>query len=107
MGYSATDIITTLFRVTKNAESHEFVKLEFLRVSHASDWGQQSFSEGDARSGLGCCLRQEHGIRGTWDPRYISPPLQEIGFCHMRITEGVDSRLQLSGLLAKMCKIMG
>ena len=32
MGYSATDIITTLFRVTKSAESHEFVKLEFLRV---------------------------------------------------------------------------
>ncbi|GAX74242.1 hypothetical protein CEUSTIGMA_g1691.t1 [Chlamydomonas eustigma] len=61
MGYSATDLITTLFRVTKNAECHEFVKLEFLR---------------------------------------------EIGFCHMRICEGVDSRLQLSGLLAKMCKIM-
>ena len=35
MGYSATDIITTLFRVTKNAESHEFVKLEFLRVGAA------------------------------------------------------------------------
>ena len=37
MGYSATDIITTLFRVTKNAESHEFVKLEFLRVRAISE----------------------------------------------------------------------
>lgn len=37
------------------------------------------------------------------------PPLvgcvQEIGFCHMRIGNGVNSRLQLSGLIAKMCKI--
>lgn len=30
--------------------------------------------------------------------------LQEVGMCHMRISEGVDSRLQMSGLLAKMCK---
>jgi len=29
--------------------------------------------------------------------------LQEIGFCHMRIEDGVNSRLQLSGLLAKLC----
>ena len=30
--------------------------------------------------------------------------LQEVGFCHMRIVEGVNSRLQLSGLLAKLCQ---
>lgn len=29
--------------------------------------------------------------------------LQEVGFCHMRIEDGVNSRLQLSGLLAKLC----
>lgn len=31
-GYSATDIITTLFRVVRNADLHEFVKLEFIKV---------------------------------------------------------------------------
>jgi replication factor C subunit 2/4 len=31
--------------------------------------------------------------------------LKEIGFCHMRIGDGVNSRLQLSGLLAKLCKL--
>ena len=31
--------------------------------------------------------------------------LQEVGFCHMRIGDGVNSRLQLSGLLAKLCKV--
>ena len=31
--------------------------------------------------------------------------LKEIGFCQMRISEGVTSPLQLSGLLAKMCKL--
>ena len=30
---------------------------------------------------------------------------QEIGFCQMRIGDGVNSLLQLSGLLAKLCKI--
>ena len=29
--------------------------------------------------------------------------LQEIGYTHMCIAEGVDSLLQLSGLLAKLC----
>lgn len=33
LGYSATDIITTLFRVVKNYEMVEFLKLEFIRVS--------------------------------------------------------------------------
>jgi replication factor C subunit 2/4 len=30
--------------------------------------------------------------------------LKEIGFCHMRIGDGVNSRLQLSGMLAKLCR---
>eukprot|EP00775_Hariotina_reticulata_P001336 gene1336-1679_t len=66
MGFSPIDIITTVFRVARNADAQmmggqntEFLKLEFLR---------------------------------------------EIGFCHMRISDGVNSRLQLSGLLAKLCK---
>ncbi|KAK9916304.1 hypothetical protein WJX75_001056 [Coccomyxa subellipsoidea] len=29
--------------------------------------------------------------------------IREVGFCHMRIEDGVNSRLQLSGLLAKLC----
>eukprot|EP00798_Chlamydomonas_sp_ICE-L_P022098 gene22098-29155_t len=60
LGYSSADIIGTLFRVSKNADLQEFVKLEYLR---------------------------------------------EIGFTHMRICDGVNSQLQLSGLLAKLCKV--
>ncbi|KAG0577023.1 hypothetical protein M758_5G103700 [Ceratodon purpureus] len=60
LGYSATDIITTLFRVVKNYEMVEFLKLEFIR---------------------------------------------EVGFAHMRIADGVGTLLQLSGLLAKLCKV--
>ncbi|WIA13158.1 hypothetical protein OEZ85_006750 [Tetradesmus obliquus] len=61
MGYSAIDIITTVYRVARNAEGMtEFLKLEFLR---------------------------------------------EIGFTHMRIVDGVNSRLQMSGMLAKLCKL--
>mmetsp|Transcript_11515 Transcript_11515/g.16431 ORF Transcript_11515/g.16431 Transcript_11515/m.16431 type:complete len:231 (+) Transcript_11515:148-840(+) len=59
-GYSASDIIGTLFKVTKAHEMGEAKKLEFLR---------------------------------------------EIGFTHMRITEGVNSQLQLLGLIARMALI--
>jgi replication factor C subunit 2/4 len=31
--------------------------------------------------------------------------LQQIGYSHMRIGDGVNSRLQLSGLLAELCKL--
>lgn len=34
-----------------------------------------------------------------------SATAQEIGFCHIRISDGVNSRLQLSGLLSKLCKV--
>jgi replication factor C subunit 2/4 len=61
LGYSASDIITTLFRVVRNyAQLHEFVKLEYIK---------------------------------------------EIGFCHMRVADGVDSRLQLAGLVAALCQV--
>jgi len=33
-GYSAIDIITTVFRVTRNSNIPEFLKLEFLKVRH-------------------------------------------------------------------------
>ena len=29
--------------------------------------------------------------------------IKEIGFCHMRVLEGLDSLLQLSGLIGKLC----
>ena len=59
MGYSPEDIITNMFRVTKNYPLPEYLKLEFIR---------------------------------------------EIGITHMRIAQGVNSLLQLSALVAKLCK---
>ena len=32
LGYSPTDIITTLFRVIKNYDMEEYLKLEFMKV---------------------------------------------------------------------------
>ena len=32
LGYSPTDIITTLFRIIKNYDMAEFLKLEFMKV---------------------------------------------------------------------------
>mmetsp|Transcript_9544 Transcript_9544/g.12806 ORF Transcript_9544/g.12806 Transcript_9544/m.12806 type:complete len:288 (-) Transcript_9544:930-1793(-) len=58
-GYSCSDIIGTLFKVTKAHEMPEALKLEYLR---------------------------------------------EIGFTHMRIADGVDSLLQLLGLVARLCQ---
>lgn len=33
--------------------------------------------------------------------------IKEIGFCHMRVLDGLDSLLQLSGLIAKLCVTAG
>ncbi|XP_052270345.1 replication factor C subunit 2-like isoform X2 [Dreissena polymorpha] len=59
LGYSSEDIIGIIFRVTKNHDMPEYLKLEFIK---------------------------------------------EIGFTHMRIAEGVQTLIQMSGLLAKLCK---
>ncbi|KAF5118956.1 hypothetical protein DV495_000347 [Geotrichum candidum] len=60
-GYSAVDIISTMFRVTKFLpDLSEATKLEFIKV---------------------------------------------IGFTHMRVLDGVSTYLQLSGCLAKLCKL--
>jgi replication factor C subunit 2/4 len=59
LGYSPEDIITNIFRVTKNYSIPEYLKLEFIK---------------------------------------------EIGLTHMRIAEGVNSLLQLSALVARLCK---
>jgi len=56
-GYSAQDIVQTVFRVTRNMDMAEGTKLEFLRV---------------------------------------------IGSYHMRILDGLDSLVQLSGMLAQL-----
>lgn len=60
-GYSAVDIISTMFRVTKFLpDLSEATKLEFIKV---------------------------------------------IGFTHMRVLDGVSTYLQLSGCVAKLCKL--
>ncbi|KAL5478145.1 hypothetical protein EMCRGX_G025034 [Ephydatia muelleri] len=58
-GYSPHDIITNIFRVSKNYQMPEYLKLEFIK---------------------------------------------DIGMTHLRLTEGMESLLQLSGLLAKLCR---
>ena len=61
LGYSSSDIIGTLFKVTKaHDDMEEGTKLEFLR---------------------------------------------EIGFTHMRISNGVNSLLQLLGLMGRLCRL--
>ena len=61
LGYSANDIVGTMFRVTKSVGGlSEHARLEFVR---------------------------------------------EIGFCHMRVLEGVGTLLQLRGCVAKLCRV--
>ncbi|KAL4223628.1 Subunit of heteropentameric Replication factor C (RF-C) [Mactra antiquata] len=59
LGYSPEDIIGIIFRVCKNHDMPEYLKLEFIK---------------------------------------------EIGYTHMRIAEGIHSLLQMSGMLARLCK---
>mmetsp|Transcript_1741 Transcript_1741/g.4047 ORF Transcript_1741/g.4047 Transcript_1741/m.4047 type:complete len:320 (-) Transcript_1741:276-1235(-) len=59
-GYSAIDIIGTLFRVAKTADIPPKVLLGFVK---------------------------------------------EIGYTHMRISDGLDTKLQITGLLSRLCKV--
>lgn len=60
-GYSAIDVVTTLFRVVKTMDTMpEYLKLEYIR---------------------------------------------EIGMTHMVVLEGVQSLLQLAGLLGRLCRL--
>ena len=84
LGYSPTDIITTIFRIIKNYEMAEFLKLEFMKVCKISKSLYLSDSDN-------VCCKSFTRVR-----------LQETGFAHMRICDGVGSYLQLCGLLAKL-----
>ena len=45
-------------------------------------------------------------VRGHQIEEYLKLEfMREVGYCQMRISEGVNSRLQLSGMLAKLCKL--
>uniref|UniRef100_A0A7S4C1K2 Replication factor C subunit 2 n=1 Tax=Chrysotila carterae TaxID=13221 RepID=A0A7S4C1K2_CHRCT len=57
-GYSGIDVIGTFFRITKNEDMDEALKLEFIK---------------------------------------------EVGIVHMRVLDGVDSLMQLTGLVGKLC----
>lgn len=87
LGYSPTDIITTLFRVIKNYDMAEYLKLEFMKVFILKVVIIYSLS--------------------SWEPysRFSHMNLQETGFAHMRICDGVGSYLQLCGLLAKFALV--
>ncbi|KAL7753000.1 replication factor C subunit 4 [Sorochytrium milnesiophthora] len=85
-GYSALDVITTLSRVVKN-----------WRTDGNAEPGKPS---DDGSDGI--------GNASTFGPvaEYVKLEyLKEIGMCHMRVVEGTQSLLQLSGLLARLCRV--
>lgn len=98
-GYSALDIITTLFRVVKvHPELPEALKLDFIKVSgsvrDASKLIDMSFL-------ALICLVNEYQLPLLFEFHNV----QEIGFTHMKILEGVTTLVQLSGLIARLAKM--
>lgn len=80
LGFSSDDIVSTLFRVVKTVELpkkvSEQLRMEYIRV-RLSDF----FS-------------------------VPTPSLfQQIAFCHMRIVQGLSSKLQLSRLIGDLCRV--
>lgn len=76
------------------------------RCSHATASTPQAlcdsgYSAQDIITILFRVVRGYAGINEFLKLEYI----KQIGFCHMRIADGVGSRLQLSGLLAELCKL--
>lgn len=89
LGYSPEDIIGNIFRVCKTYQMAEYLKLEFIKVSYGS---------------AHCCrLSGKHENRTEAQVLTSSSLLQEIGYTHMRVAEGVNSLLQMAGLLGRLC----
>lgn len=93
-GYSALDIVTTLFRVVKSYSNlDEGTKLEYIKVGcprdHPPEIGDVPVLSRSCQTLL----------------MFIFVNVKEIGFAHMHILEGVQSLVQLYGLVSKMCKI--
>lgn len=79
-GYSAVDIVVTIFRVTKAFDEQVFFHaLIFYLLT----------SDG-------------HRLPEYTKLEYI----KEIGWTHMRILEGVGTLVQLGGLMARLCKMV-
>lgn len=97
LGYSADDIITIIFRVCKNQNIPEFLKLEFIKVWR--NLATRNFiNVAQFHSFIWPCITKKKKQLNTLSL------LQEIGYTHMRIAEGVQSLLQMSALLARLCK---
>lgn len=93
LGYSPEDIIGNIFRVCKTYQMAEYLKLEFIKVSYGSTH---------------CCRPSGNHENRTeaqvlTSSRSYSLSLQEIGYTHMRVAEGVNSLLQMAGLLGRLC----
>ena len=79
-GYSAVDVVVTIFRVVKASDKMpEYTKLEFIKVQPPVG------------------ARFVDLLRSVY---------QEIGWTHMRVLEGVGTLVQLGGLMARLCKVV-
>lgn len=87
LGYSPEDIIGNIFRVCKTYQMAEFLKLEFIKVRLLLLFWLVGSGRGRVQSAASTCS--------------VAP--QEIGFTHMRVAEGVNSLLQMAGLLGRLC----
>ena len=66
LGYSAMDIITTVFRVVRNYDMHEFLKLEFIKVIYLSQANAiSSACECGLASSCNCQLKIKLQIAST------------------------------------------
>jgi replication factor C subunit 2/4 len=77
-GYSAVDIVTTIFRVVKTFDEWVYssnTDYEYSEVIRLPEYSKLEF-------------------------------IKEIGFTHMRILEGVGTLAQLTGLLSRLCRMV-
>lgn len=96
-GYSAVDIVVTLFRVVKTFD--EYVPLIIFINSPLL------ISNTDCRNIQNSSTSKYVKWATSWLHK-LTIYAQEIGFTHMRILEGVGTLIQLGGLVARLCKMV-
>lgn len=106
MGYAPVDIITVVFRVARNHEPMaEYLKLEFIQVRALRGLAAGPMHPRPLRQPLADCRPMCHH-QLICEPRHAALPTpQEIGKTHLKLLEGVDTLIQLTGLVAKLCRL--
>lgn len=91
LGYSPLDIVTFFFRIIKQEKSVNSFSSTIDGIKREEDQRGKDYNENNLNNEMNEFIQLEYA--------------KIIGLCHVRIVEGLDTKLQLISMLAQMCQV--